>query len=1433
MEDEATSAARSGADRSISDFVDALNSFTTVPTGAFDNFLLGAVENVCNANACEVFRDADAPNVFDQNAAPSLFDVESLRTPLEDFGILMIGRYVTGLNDSLYKPSFSHCDDSDVAEWFTSNGKVVGNGLVVRELLGRPVSVKSDPDIKTVNDLMCSEGFDKTLVEYLKNGRLIAGIVPDSSEGTVNLPVKVLFLTIDAVYGAKGKRGNKEVADAASRAAKSCSKAQDYDSYNWLAGVQSHFAFPESRRAGGGDADLPRGKLYALVEDACTRSTPASYTISPTMNGPYGPSFGSEETVHTALIGDGMHKWLAQFRDQPHAYSSSRINGKALRNNDAHVANSGCVMEGARIMVAHGREVPIEDIAEGTAVYAAGGSPSYTTGELVKNPDVTVFYSINDDEPFMSLDHAILTQGGFKCPDPCAARAIDPNAPVSELKVGDFVNRAHYEEDGTIAYTLEEVKRINIARREGVMSYDLHFREGYRSYHANGYVCYLNYPDITLDSVTTKLEAAVGRDRALDIMAGLLEDDALRGALGSSAAAQVERAVSEERRGVVCARDRFIERDDAALRFGRIEFDDASARLSSGAEAVDFGCMAMRDGRVFLARPGSGGGLKSVAAVCRVQRDARTFFFDTSEDVANPCDGVGARGAFKVYHHGLMARGAVESNGVLRTFTAYNTDVFSLKHDDEEIGQLRIGHPVVDAEGRTAPTAELWLHDPLAEGGYRKVEGCSCAVGTRAFNTAAGLKTSRFAIDIALPSLSSLCLRMHEIQLPPCVHFTFDAMTEFAEEDERIGKANGMTAELVDDFSDASDCLSSRSLVAALRTRESGERALAYSLYAPVTPVMSDEDVAGFVGVIGQSVEELASLPVPESMGAIHELAYDALMDMASYLANDDELFLMGRNRPVAGRGSFSQDLVDLANAHSTFFKERFIPGYVCSNLSSSKEKTVDDAFDSIDQSRQRVEYFMRGDDDPSILGGSEEYATIMNALMRKYYAGSVPDLAGYLAAGDSWAKKLHAYAGSRELQMNVAVLDPIDVQEFGRPRHIANILDILDHSPNAGDADRRVSFGQDYLSEAFNVQIETIGKTFRAIDVSRLPDGSLDAMVDMLARAMASSAVHGVPFFGKELPPDLVEAIREEISILRSDASLLNAVRGEGELTDDRKDEELWVEWGSSLVRSILLSIEAADESLRSIAARCPKVGARGAFGLLGAALIVASCVNLSFCDFDDPEELIAFSTTAVETAVSLVDLGLMCHVASVMTDPGAPVEDIVEALANLRRMDVGYRTISANGGMGAEVLLRGGDTIGEELFAASRGFVKFTGFACAAVFCGLAIWDACEDWGSEGTAARVADVVNVIAAAGQVAMAVIDLSGCIALTASVAVPILGVLALVGAVCGLIKAYEPAAHVPTPAERFLSGAGEAFMKGLPYPTERYLEEAAAQQAAS
>ncbi len=207
------------------------------------------------------------------------------------------------------------------------------------------------------------------------------------------------------------------------------------------------------------------------------------------------------ELVHYQS-GIDVSDWIRQ----ESGYSSGQAGEFPKKSEKKLCDPSGCVLRGTRVLDTKKRWIPMELLKEGDELLSDRMLPSTFSGELVENGQVTCLYAVNDDEPFMSLDHMILTEDGYKCPEPEAARQWNPKLHVSKLELGDVVLKYEMSAHNEILVRKERVMRINIVPNIRACV-DIHISDGYKSYITEyGYVCYANYPEITAERILSKLQ---------------------------------------------------------------------------------------------------------------------------------------------------------------------------------------------------------------------------------------------------------------------------------------------------------------------------------------------------------------------------------------------------------------------------------------------------------------------------------------------------------------------------------------------------------------------------------------------------------------------------------------------------------------------------------------------------------------------------------------------------------------------------------------------------------------------------------------------------------------------------------------------------------------------------------------------------------------
>ncbi|RSM14732.1 hypothetical protein CDV31_005314 [Fusarium ambrosium] len=214
----------------------------------------------------------------------------------------------------------------------------------------------------------------------------------------------------------------------------------------------------------------------------------AAQTLNSTSSAPYsGPASGADGTQMTIL--------------------HFATHGKDLADC--------CFIAGTRVETLSGSKA-IEDLTEGDQVLTrADGAKQWGTrsDEVVKNPATGTLFGFNAEAPFFTAGHPFYTTTGLRAIDPETARQENPWLEVGQLKPGHVLFRLNAEKE----YELKTINSINSSRSDVSSVYGVHLREGLRSYHANGYLVTINYPEITAVSITRQLRTFPPAERAVMI----------------------------------------------------------------------------------------------------------------------------------------------------------------------------------------------------------------------------------------------------------------------------------------------------------------------------------------------------------------------------------------------------------------------------------------------------------------------------------------------------------------------------------------------------------------------------------------------------------------------------------------------------------------------------------------------------------------------------------------------------------------------------------------------------------------------------------------------------------------------------------------------------------------------------------------------------
>ena len=186
----------------------------------------------------------------------------------------------------------------------------------------------------------------------------------------------------------------------------------------------------------------------------------------------------------------------------------------------------GCFWHGTTVLVAKDTSAEIKDLREGQKdITRAGGHLQHGTcsDEVVAVPTHcegrhALLFGFNEMAPFFSANHGFYTTTGLRAIDPAGAKVDNPWLEVGPLQVGHHLLHTLSGSE----YQRIPIKTITSETADSDYIYGIHLREGLRSYHANGFLVHLNYPEITIKSMSNVL-ASFDSSQRFKLLANMRE----------------------------------------------------------------------------------------------------------------------------------------------------------------------------------------------------------------------------------------------------------------------------------------------------------------------------------------------------------------------------------------------------------------------------------------------------------------------------------------------------------------------------------------------------------------------------------------------------------------------------------------------------------------------------------------------------------------------------------------------------------------------------------------------------------------------------------------------------------------------------------------------------------------------------------------------
>ncbi|KAI9148412.1 hypothetical protein HJFPF1_12244 [Paramyrothecium foliicola] len=243
----------------------------------------------------------------------------------------------------------------------------------------------------------------------------------------------------------------------------------------------------------------------------------SALSASDTIKQPFGPNFSIVTmTTTTVTHAPNLESWCAARAGQSYMSQTSveQLKNKesvtrpidvfdpAIPDNVGPPLVITCFIADTQILTDTGN-VPIQDLREGDRVCTRLEPTQWgvRSCEVVESPAPKMIHGFNDEPAFFTAGHVFHTTTGLRALRPDAALAENPWLECGQLSVGDQLLRIGADSK----YETVPIRAITSEEMTGKFVYGVHLHEGLRSYHANGYLVALNYPEITVSMVAKRL----------------------------------------------------------------------------------------------------------------------------------------------------------------------------------------------------------------------------------------------------------------------------------------------------------------------------------------------------------------------------------------------------------------------------------------------------------------------------------------------------------------------------------------------------------------------------------------------------------------------------------------------------------------------------------------------------------------------------------------------------------------------------------------------------------------------------------------------------------------------------------------------------------------------------------------------------------------
>ncbi len=1289
-----------------------------------------------------------------------------------------------------------------IQSWFSINTNTVGQDiftdyLMQPSVLG-PFFTDGATNAKAIADEAASSDF-------------LTGLLVECDTIGSSLPAKVLLLTLRLLDN--DGPNFKRVLQAWVVNPRWSTDLEGFDRYPWLDAVEPSF------RQGA----PAFGAVFQAVAVACGAQTIYSRDV-PDMNG-----FGTLSTWVRTTYGAGVVQWVNSSGGPP---AFGLASGKAPSNVTDVRQSNGCVRAGTPILLADGSTTPVERLQEGDEVASGGGAVSVCSAELVVNDQLTGLYSFNDDPPFMSFEHAVMTQRGWCSLAPEVTMSFVPHHAVKRLDVGDVVWRLASKGDDRTEYEKIVVERINVetfAAGKGPTGYDLHLR-GHHSYHARGYCCLVNYPEITVQHITSNMVSNMSNAEQLAFGRTLGEiEPMLSKALGKGVVSAVASALRDPRR--------------SAARAAHTDAHGVRRRAVAGAAHLVLPTMkveahgASAPGRAFDQLGVYQGRLFVDGEPVASHADGDHLYWHRRLD-----SGVEETGALRLAAHGLLGHGAVSYGGAPLLFTAaglvgYTTEAGSDRTPwyEFDMGFTRDDKGLLHALGEVTVPG-----DATATANLQKYSTVVFSVATN--------KQSLTVLHAELNVDPQLCQFGGSAWVAAELDFTMDyrafAGTIYPFDQTKPGfRGDGVAVHgTCKDLAKLQAMMTgstSRMLAQPIDSALLRPNPASAPVPAPIAQAMQ------LAGALPMSAEQLFLVPPPD-MTNVHELSFGKLKSlMLLALSKRDAangtqwLQWFGETAPAVGQGQALSDSdaamlqTDEVNA---FLVDKFAIGYLTQAFSKSTDPNIQAQFAKLSSVDDKLGYFWKGDGTTSF-SQSKAYSQVTAKLLDSSYSDTVPELAPYLQSDPvGWAQKLYEYCTDPLELTGLALQNTVDNRQ--RLTHLSTLLHVLDPAarvvkPDGKSVSYATSLYERVMDYRLNEVLKFVGAGTKEDFVGFLTEFFRQYFASLLVDGKWGDAIRG------QAVADL-QALMAEYQVDNVNA----LVDGMGNMIADMVD----VLRTAKGIMPARLKVWADNNPRKSkFIAGSLSIAVYG-FGIWQSIQALLGWGQLK------PAEQVQTVTQILDVTINIFNDVVTYTAAQKLATATSSLEDLMEATGQIQtELDFTRLTEAADkiavqvdielDDLAAPALARAGEVAGvaltnaEGLAAAASRWTKFAqvtevmargitiiamGAACVAT--GFQI--AADFASGQPTAIKVFDILGEVA--NGVAFLVeggIGIAALVGIEVLSAIPIVGVVAaIVGILVAFIEMFIHRKPPPTPEQVFVTEQSAPFVNALALPDNAWLQ---------